>query len=153
MAGALCAKQALVDESFSPLIRSAGMTLSPFNAWVVLKGLETLGVRMRAQSASAQVLAEWLSVQPAVKRVFYPGLQSHGQHALAMRQQSGMGGGVLSFELHADSSAAGRARDFPTIYSASPLGARHATYFGSALFMLAAFRARKGRAPWHRGRV
>ena len=115
MAGALCAKQALVDESFSPLIRSAGMTLSPFNAWVVLKGLETLGVRMRAQSASAQVLAEWLSVQPAVKRVFYPGLQSHGQHALAMRQQSGMGGGVLSFELHADSSAAGRARAFQVL--------------------------------------
>jgi O-succinylhomoserine sulfhydrylase len=112
MAGALCASQALVDDVFSPLIRSAGMTLSPFNAWVVLKGLETLGIRMRAQSANALALAEWLSMQPAVNRVFYPGLQSHGQHALAMRQQSNMGGGVLSFELKATSAEAGRAQAF-----------------------------------------
>ena len=112
MAGALCASQALVDDAFSPLIRSAGMTLSPFNAWVVLKGLETLGIRMRAQSSNALALAEWLSMQPAVNRVFYPGLQSHSQHALAMRQQSNMGGGVLSFELKATSPEAGRAQAF-----------------------------------------
>jgi O-succinylhomoserine sulfhydrylase len=67
---------------------------------------------MRAQSANALALAEWLSMQPAVNRVFYPGLQSHSQHALAMRQQSNMGGGVLSFELKATSPEAGRAQAF-----------------------------------------
>ena len=69
-------------------MRSAGMTLSPFNAWVVLKGLETLSIRMQAQSARALTLARWLEAQPTVERVYYPGLESHPQHALAMAQQS-----------------------------------------------------------------
>jgi O-succinylhomoserine sulfhydrylase len=73
------------------------MTLSPFNAWVVLKGLETLSIRMQAQSARALQLARWLEAQPAVQRVYYPGLESHPQHALAMAQQSGSGGAVVSF--------------------------------------------------------
>jgi len=101
MAGALCGSKALIDDVFGPVMRSAGMTLSPFNAWVVLKGLETLGIRMKAQSEQTMALAQWLEMQPQVARVFYPGLKSHPQHALAMSQQSGMGGAVLSFEVKA----------------------------------------------------
>ena len=97
MAGAICASEQLVNERFMPVMRSAGMSLSPFNAWVVLKGLETLSIRMRAQSERALALATWLEGQPQVERVFYPGLASHPQHALAMAQQSGSGGAVVSF--------------------------------------------------------
>ncbi len=97
VAGAVCATQRLIDEKFVPVMRSAGLTLSPFNAWVVLKGLETLAIRMRAQSEAALVMAQWLELQPQVERVYYPGLVSHPQHALAMRQQSGAGGAVVSF--------------------------------------------------------
>ena len=96
-AGALCASEALVAEKFVPMMRSAGVNLSPFNAWVVAKGMETLSVRMRAQSARSLALAQWLESHPAVERVLYPGLVSHPQHALAMRQQQGQGGAVLTF--------------------------------------------------------
>jgi O-succinylhomoserine sulfhydrylase len=102
MAGALCASQALITEKFLPIQKSGGMTLAPFNAWVVLKGLETLDIRMQAQSARALALAQWLQDHPAVARVHYPGLSSHPQHALAMAQQSGCGGAVLSFEVKAN---------------------------------------------------
>ncbi|TXH59315.1 MAG: O-succinylhomoserine sulfhydrylase [Burkholderiaceae bacterium] len=97
IAGAICASDALVNEKFVPVMRSAGMSLSPFNAWVVLKGLETLSIRMEAQSRRALELARWLEAQPQVERVYYPGLASHPQHALAMAQQSGSGGAVVSF--------------------------------------------------------
>ena len=97
IAGALCGAERLIDERFVPVMRSAGMSLSPFNAWVVLKGLETLSIRMRAQSERAHALATWLEAQPQVERVYYPGLESHPQHALAMAQQSGSGGAVVSF--------------------------------------------------------
>jgi O-succinylhomoserine sulfhydrylase len=97
IAGAICGSEQVVNERFVPVMRSAGMTLSPFNAWVVLKGLETLSIRMEAQSARALKLAQWLEEQPQVERVYYPGLKSHPQHALAMAQQSGSGGAVLSF--------------------------------------------------------
>ena len=97
LAGAICASEALINEKFVPVMRSAGMSLSPFNAWVVLKGLETLSIRMQAQSARALELATWLEQLPMVERVYYPGLKSHPQHALAMAQQSGSGGAVLSF--------------------------------------------------------
>ncbi len=97
IAGAVCGSEQLIDEMFVPVMRSTAMTLSPFNAWVVLKGLETLSIRMQAQSASALAMAEWLEQQPQVERVFHPGLQSHPQHALAMRQQAGCGGAVVSF--------------------------------------------------------
>jgi O-succinylhomoserine sulfhydrylase len=112
MAGALCGRKALIDDVFGPVMRSAGMTLSPFNAWVVLKGLETLSIRMKAQSAQALALAQWLEVQPQVARVYYPGLVSHPQHALAMAQQSGMGGAVLSFEVKAKAPEQGRENAF-----------------------------------------
>jgi O-succinylhomoserine sulfhydrylase len=111
IAGALCASEALVNEKFVPVLRSAGMALSPFNAWVVLKGLETLSIRMRAQSDRAFELATWLERQPQVERVFYPGLKSHPQHALAMAQQSGSGGAVVSFIVRtARGAAAAQAR-------------------------------------------
>ena len=97
IAGAICGSEALVNERFVPVMRSAGMSLSPFNAWVVLKGLETLSIRMEAQSRRALELARWLEAQPQVERVYYPGLASHPQHALAMAQQSGSGGAVVSF--------------------------------------------------------
>jgi O-succinylhomoserine sulfhydrylase len=97
IAGALCASEQLVNDKFVPVLRSAGMSLSPFNAWVVLKGLETLSIRMRAQSERALQLGNWLEAQEQVERVFYPGLRSHPQHALAMAQQSGSGGAVVSF--------------------------------------------------------
>jgi O-succinylhomoserine sulfhydrylase len=97
IAGAICGSEALVNEKFVPVMRSAGMSLSPFNAWVVLKGLETLGIRMEAQSRRALELSRWLEAQPQVERVFYPGLGSHPQHALAMAQQAGSGGAVVSF--------------------------------------------------------
>jgi O-succinylhomoserine sulfhydrylase len=99
VAGALCASQTMVSEKFIPVMRSAGMSLSPFNAWVVLKGLETLSLRMKAQSDQALALAAWLEQHPKVAKVHFPGLSSHPQHALAMAQQSGKGGPVLSFDV------------------------------------------------------
>lgn len=103
IAGAICGTKKLIDEKFIPVMRSGGMSLSPFNAWVVLKGMETLSIRMQAQSAGALALATWLEAQPAVARVYYPGLASHPQHELAMRQQTingqGCGGAVLSFDV------------------------------------------------------
>ncbi len=106
IAGALCASEALVNDTFTPVMRSAGMNLSPFNAWVVLKGLETLAIRMEAQGARALELARWLESHPGVERVFHPGLASHPQHALAMAQQSGKGGAVVSFIVRASGDAA-----------------------------------------------
>ena len=117
MAGALCGPDRLIRDVFGPVVRTAGMTLAPFNAWVVLKGMETLGIRMKAQSESALTVARWLEQQPAVARVYYPGLASHPQHALAMRQQSGLGGAVLSFDMRADDPAAARAAAFRVIDS------------------------------------
>ncbi|MBX3656533.1 MAG: O-succinylhomoserine sulfhydrylase [Ramlibacter sp.] len=112
MAGALCAPEAMVREKFLPVQKNAGMVLSPFNAWVVLKGLETLKIRLQAQSAVTLALAQWLEQHPAVARVHYPGLPSHPQHTLAMRQMSGVGGAVLSFDVKADSPQQARARAF-----------------------------------------
>ena len=117
VAGALCATQAMVKEKFLPVMRSAGMSLSPFNAWVVLKGLETLGIRMEAQSQRALELATWLESHPKVARVYYPGLTSHPQHTLAMAQQSGKGGAVLSFDVRGDTPEAGRKNAFHLIDS------------------------------------
>jgi O-succinylhomoserine sulfhydrylase len=97
LGGAVVGPAKLMEEVFG-VVRTCGPTLSAFNAWVFLKGLETLRLRMEAHSASAQYLAEWLQAQPQVARVHYAGLASHPQHALAARQQRGFGG-VLSFEL------------------------------------------------------
>ncbi len=97
LGGAVVGPKTVTEEVFK-FLRTAGPTLSPFNAWVILKGLETLRIRMEAQSASALALATWLERQPGVARVFYPGLPSHPQHELAMRQQKA-GGAILSFEV------------------------------------------------------
>jgi len=96
LAGAIAGRADLVSGPLYTFVRTAGTALSPFNAWVCLKGMETLGLRMRAQSASALAMARWLEAHPAVERVNYPFLESHPQHALAKRQQSA-GGAVLSF--------------------------------------------------------
>jgi O-succinylhomoserine sulfhydrylase len=96
--GAVVGSEDIVGEDVFGFLRTAGPTMSPFNAWVFLKGLETLNLRMKAHSANALALAQWLEQQAAVKRVFYPGLESHPQHQLATKQQSGFGG-LLSFEL------------------------------------------------------
>lgn len=112
MAGALCASQQMVTEKFLPVMKSGGLTLAPFNAWVVLKGLETLDIRVRAQSERALALARWLETHPAVARVYHPGLTSHPQHELAMAQQSGVGGAVLSFDVKATDPDQARQRAF-----------------------------------------
>jgi O-succinylhomoserine sulfhydrylase len=106
----------LINENVVPVLRTAGPSLSPFNAWVILKGLETLELRMRAQSAAALEVARWLEAQPAVARVHYPGLPSHPQHDLAKGQQSA-GGAVLSFELKGGREAAWRLIDATRLIS------------------------------------
>jgi len=98
MGGAVCGSKAVVGDAVFGFLRTAGPTMSAFNAWVFLKGLETLHVRMKAHCENALELARWLEQQDAVARVYYPGLESHPQHELAKRQQSGFGG-LLSFEL------------------------------------------------------
>jgi O-succinylhomoserine sulfhydrylase len=98
MGGAVCGSNDIVGDSVYGFLRTAGPSMSAFNAWVFLKGLETLQLRMQAHSASALVLAQWLEQQAVVERVYYPGLESHPQHALAKQQQSGYGG-IVSFEL------------------------------------------------------
>jgi len=115
IAGALCCSQALIDEKLTPAMRSAGITLSPFNAWVVLKGMETLSIRVREQSARALELARWLERHPAVERVYHPGLPSHPQHELAMRQQGGVGGAVAAFVVRGANVERARANAFAVI--------------------------------------
>ena len=115
IAGALCCSQAMVDDKFMPVLRTAGITLSPFNAWVVLKGMETLSIRMREQSARALELARWLEQHSAVERVLHPGLPSHPQHELAMRQQNGVGGPVASFVVRGKDADRARANAFAVL--------------------------------------
>lgn len=99
LGGAVLGKRSIVHEGgVFGFLRTAGPSMSPFNAWVVLKGLETLGIRMQAQCAAALDLAAWLEKQPRVARVYYPGLPSHPQHALAVRQQK-HGGAIVSFDV------------------------------------------------------
>ena len=117
MAGALCASASMVKEKFLPVMKNSGMILSPFNAWVVLKGMETLGIRMEAQSKRALEVAQWLEKHPAVARVYYPSLPSHPQHALAMKQMSGQGGAVLSFDVKASNAVQARERAFHVLDS------------------------------------
>lgn len=109
LGGAVCGPRALIDEVFK-FLRTAGPSLSPFNAWVLLKGLETLPIRMEKQSAHALELAQRLAEHPRVARVWYPGLPSHPQHALAMRQQKS-GGAIVSFEVEGGREAAWRIID------------------------------------------
>jgi len=114
LGGAILGTAQFIQDQIAPVLRTAGPSLSPFNAWVLLKGLETLGIRMERQCANAMKLARWLEGHPKVARVFYPGLETHPQHALAMRQQSS-GGAIISFEVHGDSDAALRERAWRVI--------------------------------------
>jgi O-succinylhomoserine sulfhydrylase len=116
LGGAVLGAAKLVNEHMVPFLRTAGPSLSPFNAWVILKGLETLELRMRAQSATALEVARWLESHPAVERVLYPGLESHPQHMLARRQQRA-GGAVLSFQVKGGRAAAWRLIDATQLIS------------------------------------
>jgi O-succinylhomoserine sulfhydrylase len=97
LAGAIAGRADLVNGPLFGYMRTAGTTISPYNAWTCLKGMETLHVRMKGHCAHAIDIARWLEAHPGVERVLYPGLESHPQHALAMRQQAGGGGAVVSF--------------------------------------------------------
>ncbi len=103
--GAVVGSEAHMAEVVA-FLRTCGPTMSAFNAWVFLKGLETLRLRMEAHSRSALALARWLQAQPAVEKVYYAGLEEHPGHALAARQQRGFFGGVLSFQVRGDRQAA-----------------------------------------------
>ncbi len=115
LGGAVLGKKDLMEGVFT-FLRTAGPTLSAFNAWVLFKGMETLDLRMRQHSVNALELATWLEGQPQVARVLYPGLPSHPQHALAMRQQA-TGGGIVAFELKGGKDAAWRLIDATRIMS------------------------------------
>ncbi|GGP18661.1 O-succinylhomoserine sulfhydrylase [Silvimonas iriomotensis] len=109
LGGAVVGSNALIEPVYL-FLRTAGPTLSPFNAWVLLKGLETLGIRMKAHSENAMKLATWLEAHPKVARVYYSGLKSHPQHELAERQQTGHGG-VVSFDVKGGQDLAWRVID------------------------------------------
>ncbi len=116
LGGAVLGKKEVVYEGVLGFLRTAGPTLSAFNAWVILKGMETLNIRLQAQCASALKLAQWLEQQPQVARVYYPGLPSHPQHALALKQQKS-GGGIVSFDLKGGKDAAWRVIDHTRLLS------------------------------------
>ncbi|HZF23003.1 MAG TPA: O-succinylhomoserine sulfhydrylase [Burkholderiales bacterium] len=116
LGGAVLGRRELILDGMTAFLRSCGPTLSPFNAWVILKGLETLGLRMQAHSKGALELAQWLEQHPKVERVYYPGLASHPQHALAMRQQKS-GGGIVSFDVKGGREAAWKVVDSTQLIS------------------------------------
>ena len=116
LGGAVVGRRELIHGPMLQFMRNAGPSMSPFNAWVCLKGLETLGIRMEAHSARALALAQWLEGHPRIERVYYPGLASHPQHALAMRQQK-TGGGVVSFDVKGGREAAWRVIDSTRLLS------------------------------------
>lgn len=117
LGGAVLGKrELLMDGGVYGFLRTAGPTLSAFNAWVILKGLETLKLRIEAHSSNALQMAQWLEVQPNVTRVFYPGLASHPQHALAQRQQKS-GGGIVTFDVKGGKEAAWRVIDSTRLIS------------------------------------
>ena len=116
LGGAVLGRRELILDGMTGFLRSCGPTLSPFNAWVILKGLETLGLRMQAHSKGALELAQWLEQHPKVERVYYPGLASHPQHVLAMRQQKS-GGGIVSFDVKGGREAAWKVVDSTQLIS------------------------------------
>ena len=115
MGGVVLGRQELMEEVLG-FVRAGGPTMAPFNAWVFLKGLETLRLRMQAHSASALALAQWLQTQAGIDKVFYSGLPDHPGHELASRQQSAFGG-VLSFRVTGDQQAAWRFIDATRLMS------------------------------------
>jgi O-succinylhomoserine sulfhydrylase len=116
LGGAVLGRRDVIFEGLNGFLRSGGPTLSPFNAWVILKGLETLALRMRAHSQTALDLAQWLEQHPRIERVYYPGLASHPQHELAKRQQKA-GGGIVSFDVKGGRQAAWKVIDATQLIS------------------------------------
>lgn len=116
LGGAICGPKDLLKDKILPVLRTAGPTLSAFNAWVLFKGLETLNIRMKAQSAAALEIATWLEAHPAVHKVYYPGLKSHPQHELAMKQQKA-GGAIVSFEMKANNESEAQTKAWQVIDS------------------------------------
>lgn len=117
LGGAILGKRdLLMDSGIFGFLRTAGPSLSAFNAWIILKGMETLSLRVKAHSDHALEVARWLETHPRVERVFYPGLPSHPQHELAMRQQK-TGGGIVSFEVKGGREAAWRVVDAARLMS------------------------------------
>jgi O-succinylhomoserine sulfhydrylase len=114
LGGALVGSKQFIMEKVFPFVRSAGPTLSAFNAWVLLKGMETLSLRVEKQSANALEIARWLETHPAIERVFYPGLESHPQYAIAKKQQKA-GGAIVSFELKGETREEQRANAWRVI--------------------------------------
>jgi len=114
--GAVVGDAERVGKDIFGFLRTCGPSMSPFNAWVFLKGLETLNLRMKAHCANALALAQWLEQQPNVRRVYYPGLASHPQHVLAKTQQTGFGG-IVSFELKGGKDAAWKLIDSTRLLS------------------------------------
>lgn len=117
LGGAILGKRdLLMDSGIFSFLRTAGPSISAFNAWIILKGMETLSLRVKAHSDHALEVARWLETHPRVERVFYPGLPSHPQHELAMRQQK-TGGGIVSFEVKGGREAAWRVVDAARLMS------------------------------------
>jgi O-succinylhomoserine sulfhydrylase len=114
--GAIVGSESLLGEDVFGFLRTAGPTMSPFNAWVFLKGLETLGLRMREHCRNAQVMAEWLTQQKGIEKIYFPGLKDHPQHELAKTQQSGFGG-VVSFVVEGGKEAAWKLIDSTNLFS------------------------------------
>lgn len=118
LGGAILGTEEYVNERLQPFMRHTGPSLSPFNAWVILKAIETLALRVRHQSAAAEAIARWLGDQPQVGRVWYPGLESHPQAALAAKQMDG-GGTVVTFEIAGGRDEAFRVLDALTLIDIS----------------------------------
>ncbi len=116
LGGAIVGPEALLGEDIFGFLRSGGATMSPFNAWVFLKGLETLSIRMQAHCKNAAQIADWLDSQNSVEKVYYPGLASHEQHALSCQQQLGHGG-IVSFEVKGGQEQAWQLIDTVDIFS------------------------------------
>jgi O-succinylhomoserine sulfhydrylase len=116
LGGAVVGAKGPVMDGLVAFLRTAGPSISPFNAWVILKGMETLEIRMLAQSERARAVATWLERHPQVARVYYPGLPSHPQHALASRQQRA-GGAIVSFDVKGGKDAAWKVIDATKLIS------------------------------------
>jgi O-succinylhomoserine sulfhydrylase len=114
--GAVLGSEELLGENVFNVLKYGGPTMSPFNAWVFLKGLETLSLRMHAHSRNAVQIAEWLTGRPGIEKVYYPGLAAHPQHELAQRQQKDFGG-IVSFVVNGGKETAWRLIDNTELFS------------------------------------